>query len=137
MNKKLILLFLLVSGLVHGQQGCPKGHVVKSLEAKYSNVKEKALIYQQAGMGLEYVSELQKLQKIVDEIPYAYLQQEISSFPLTRDPRCMALAYSQIIGQEVVFQPRSDGKWNVLLARQLVHEGLSDHQLQSLVKLVQ
>ncbi len=137
MNKQIAFLILCASSVVHGQQVCPKGHAVKSLEAKYSSVKQTALIYQQAGMGLEYVAELQKLQKIVDELPYAYLQQEITSFPLTRDPRCMATVYGQIIGHEVVFQPRSDGKWNVLLSRQLVHEGLSDHQLQSLVKLVQ
>lgn len=136
MKTQLFLLIVFASALVYGQEVCPKGHAVKSLEAKYSNVKHRALLYQQAGMGIEYLAELRNLQNIIDEFPFTYLQQEISSFPLTRDPRCIAAAYSQITGQEVIFQPRSDGRWNVIKSRQIVQEGLTDHQLLVLVKLV-
>lgn len=136
MKKLLAFSTLFFSSFVYGLQVCPKGFAVKSLEAKYSNVRQTALLYQQAGMGREYQAELQKLQTIVDQLPFTYLEQEISSFPLTRQPKCMAAFYSQITGQEVVFQARSDGRWNVIKSRQIVQEGLTDHQLLVLVKLV-
>jgi hypothetical protein len=135
MNKQLAILGLLLMPSTVGAQGvCPKGHAVQALEAEYTRVRKIAEMYQRSGMGFEYSAELKKLQNIINRFPQAYLEQEIQTFPLTRDPRCLAAAYSQVIGREVQFQPRSDGRWNIYVGGSLRQEAVSDDKLLSLIK---
>lgn len=118
------------------QMVCPKGTAVINLEREYEQIKQTAEMYQRAGLGFEYNAEREKLQTLINKLPKIYLDQEIASFPLTRNPSCLAVVYSQFVGQQVQFQPRSDNKWNVFVSGVKKLEAITDEELISLIKKV-
>ena len=133
--KDLWLLLGLAFASLHSdaQVVCPRGQAIQALEAEYSQVRQMAEMYQRSGMGKEYQAELRKLQIIVNKFPAAYLDQEIRSFPMTRDPRCLLAVYSRIVDRQVQGQERSDRRWNILVDGAMAREGLTDDELLAMV----
>jgi hypothetical protein len=113
---------------------CPKGQSIASLELRYQQTRRLAEMYRASGLGNEYMAELMKLESINAEFPLAYLEQEILSFPLTRDATCLAAVYSKLSGYKFQFQARTDNKWDVWVSGVRTREGLSDAELINLVR---
>ncbi len=122
-----------ISYPVVAQDVCPKGQAIRNLEDEYRRSKQMAEIYQRSGMGLESMRETQKSQAIANRFPNLYLDQEIRSFPLTGDVRCLSAAYSQVTGREVRFELQSGGKWDVYVSGVRTQKGLSDSELVELI----
>ena len=117
-----------------GAQGvCPKGHSIQALDAEYNQTKLMAEMYQKNGFGFEYQAELKKLQRITNKYMPAYLEQEKRNFELTRDTRCLAAVYSQIVGRQVQFQKQSNNLWSIYFDGVMTKIDLSDKELISLV----
>ena len=92
-----------------------------------------AEMYQKNGFGFEYQAELKKLQRITNKYVPAYLEQEKQNFELTRDTRCLAAVYSQIVGRQVQFQKQSNNLWSIYFDGVMTKIDLSDKELISLV----
>ncbi len=122
------------SNILLADGSCPKGAKILSLEANRDEMVRLAMSYQSAGMGLEYSSIRAKIMELDMSMPYAYLDQEIALFPISREPFCMFAALSQIKGIKISVQARSDRKWNIYLNGDKTQEGLSDNELIQLVK---
>jgi len=101
------------------------------------NQAQLAAQYGQREAGRAYFDEARR---IADELPYASLDQEIASFPLFQNPRCMLGAYSVITGQTVYAERRADGAWTLYVEQgneaQVLRDRMTDQQLLDLVRSV-
>lgn len=132
--KLLPVGLIFFSTILLADGSCPKGAKILRLEANRDEMVRLARSYQDAGMGIEYGSVRTKISELDGSMPYAYLDQEIASFPISRDPYCMFAALSQIRGIKIGVQARSDKKWNIYVNGDKTQEGLSDNELIQLVR---
>lgn len=144
MWRAAIYAFALIFGGISAasaQDICPKGRRVQMLEMTLENNRRGAQLAFQHGQlaeGRRYAAEVERIN---GELPYAYLDQELASFPLMRNPDCMLAVYGLIVGQPLFAEPRADGAWTLYLAQgeevpRMVRERMTDQQLVDLVRSV-
>lgn len=121
-------------GSAVAQNSCPKGILVKNLEQDMSIVQSRMDSYRKAGIMDEYQKLQAQLIHIQRQIPYAYLEQELVGFRLSRDASCLSGVFSYIVGHQVGFQARSDQRWDMWFSGKRTREGLTDQEVVDLIR---
>jgi hypothetical protein len=91
-------------------------------------------IYQQNGMVEQFLGLRYKLMETDSNLLYLQGMQGIQELSVLRDPRRLESVYSQYIGSPVNFQPRSDGKFNIVVGGNVVQDGIDAGDLINAVR---
>ena len=90
---------------------------------------EKLQLYAMAGDNEKYFHQRLKVNKFTSRFPYLFLNQEIKNFPLIGNAFCLVLAMKTASGQNLNYQPYSDGKFDLLVNGQKVRDRISASEL--------
>lgn len=90
-----------------------------------AEVERLAGMYQRAGMGMEFMQTRAKLMEIDNGMTYLQGMQGLQEFTLANDPRRLAAVWSQYAGVPVGIQPRTDGKFDIVVNGKRTKEGVS------------
>lgn len=88
-----------------------------------------AQLYQQSGMGLEFMQVRAEILKADNNMFYLQGMQGLQELEMANDPRRLATIWSEATGVPVGVQPRTDGKFNVFVNGRVTREGISSAQL--------
>jgi hypothetical protein len=128
-----LVLAIAMSSESFAQEVCPKGLRVKQLEQQEARLRQEAEMYRKVGMGLEYDEIIQRIHRVQNEIPVAYLEQGLTVFRLTREPSCALGAYNYITGMSLNVQPYTDGTWDLLSNGKVARQRITDADLLTLL----
>lgn len=80
-----------------------------------AEVERLAGMYQRAGMGAQFMEARAKLMELDNGMTYLQGMQGLQEFTLANDPRRLAAVWSQYAGVPVGIQPRTDGKFDIVV----------------------
>jgi soluble lytic murein transglycosylase-like protein len=92
-------------------------------------------MYQRAGMGAQFMETRAKLMELDNNMVYLQGMQGLQEFTLANDPRRLAAVWSQYAGVPVGIQPRTDGKFNIIVNGKRTKEGVSADSLTNSARL--
>lgn len=92
-------------------------------------------MYQRAGMGNEFTMARQKLQELDENMYYLQGMQGLQEFSLMNDPRRLSAVWSHFAGAPIGIQPRSDGKFDLIINGQRARQGLSAGEISQQARL--
>jgi hypothetical protein len=92
-------------------------------------------MYQRAGMGAQFMEARAKLLEVDNNMVYLQGMQGLQEFSLANDPRRLSAVWSQYAGVPVGIQPRSDGKFNIIVNGKRTKEGISAENVTSSARL--
>jgi len=94
-----------------------------------------AEMYRRAGMGNEFTLARAKVMELDNNMMYLQGMQGIQEFGLANDPRRLSAVWSEYSGMRVNVQPRSDGKFDILVGDRRAREGLTQDQVVNMARL--
>lgn len=94
-----------------------------------------AEMYRRSGMGNEFTLARAKVMELDNNMMYLQGMQGIQEFYLANDPRRLSAVWSEYSGMKVNVQPRSDGKFDVLVGERRAREGLTQDQIVNMARL--
>jgi hypothetical protein len=94
-----------------------------------------ARMYQRAGMGEEFMQARAKVLELDNNMLYMQGMQGIQEFGLTKDPRRLSAVWSAYYGAQIGVQPRTDGRYNILVDGQVAREGVSANEMTQMARL--
>lgn len=100
-----------------------------------AEVERLAGMYQRAGMGAQFMEMRAKLMELDNGMTYLHGMQGIQEFEVANDPRRLAAVWSQYAGVPIGIQPRSDGKFDIIVNGKRTREGLSDNDVVERARL--
>jgi hypothetical protein len=80
-------------------------------------------MYRQAGLGPQFMEARAKLMELDNGMTYLQGMQGLQEFTLANDPRRLAAVWSQYAGVPIGIQPRSDGKFDIIVNGRKTKEG--------------
>jgi hypothetical protein len=92
-------------------------------------------MYQRSGMGNEFTVARQKLQELDENMYYLQGMQGLQEFSLMNDPRRLSAVWSHFSGAPIGIQPRSDGKFDLIINGQRARQGLSAGEISQQARL--
>lgn len=98
-------------------------------------IERLAGMYQRAGMGAQFMEARAKLMEVDNGMTYLHGMQGLQEFTLANDPRRLAAVWSQYAGVPVGIQPRSDGKFDILVNGKRTKEGVSASDISNSARL--
>lgn len=90
-----------------------------------SEVEQLAGMYQRAGMGAQFMEARAKLMELDNGMTYLQGMQGLQEFTLANDPRRLAAVWSQYAGVPIGIQPRTDGKFDIIVNGRRTKEGMT------------
>ena len=90
-----------------------------------AEVERLAGMFQRAGMGTQFMEARAKLLEADNSMTYLQGMQGLQEFTLANDPRRLAAVWSQYAGVPVGIQPRTDGKFDIIVNGRKTKEGMS------------
>ena len=94
-----------------------------------AEVEQLAGMYQRAGMGMQFMEARAKLMELDNGMTYLQGMQGLQEFTLANDPRRLASVWSQYAGVPIGIQPRSDGKFDIIVNGRKTKEGQSASEI--------
>ena len=94
-----------------------------------------AEMYRRSGMGNEFTIARAKVMELDNNMMYLQGMQGIQEFGLANDPRRLSAVWSEYSGMRVNVQPRSDGKFDILVGDRRAREGLTQDQVVNMARL--
>ena len=91
-------------------------------------------MYQRAGMGQEFMQTRAKVMELDNNMLYLQGMQGLQEFEIANDPRRLSAVWSAYSGMQIGVQPRSDGRFDVLVSGQRAREGLDRIALTQMVR---
>jgi hypothetical protein len=91
-------------------------------------------MYQRAGMGQEYMQTRAKVMELDNNMLYLQGMQGLQEFAVTNDPRRLVAVWSAYTNIPLNVQPRSDGRFDVVVNGQRVREGLDRNDLTQMAR---
>jgi hypothetical protein len=88
-----------------------------------AEVEQLAGMYQRAGMGMQFMEARAKLMELDNGMTYLQGMQGLQEFTLANDPRRLAAVWSQYAGVPIGIQPRTDGKFDIIVNGRKTKEG--------------
>ena len=88
-------------------------------------VERLAGMFQRAGMGAQFMEARAKLMELDNGMTYLQGMQGLQEFTLANDPRRLAAVWSQYAGVPIGIQPRTDGKFDIIVNGRKTKEGQS------------
>jgi len=92
-------------------------------------------MYQRSGMGQQFMETRARVMELDNNMLYLQGMQGIQEFSLANDPRRLAAVWSAYSGMDVGVQPRSDGRFDILVGGQRAREGLAPTELVDMARL--
>jgi hypothetical protein len=92
-------------------------------------------MYQRSGMGVQFMETRAKLMELDENMFYLQGMQGVQEFSLANDPRRLAAVWSHFAGVPVGVQPRSDGKFDIVVNGQRTRQGLSAAEVTNQARL--
>jgi len=92
-------------------------------------VERLAGMYQRAGMGAQFMEARAKLMELDNGMTYLQGMQGLQEFTLANDPRRLAAVWSQYAGVPIGIQPRTDGKFDIIVNGRKTKEGQSASEI--------
>lgn len=92
-------------------------------------------MYQRAGMGNEFTMARQKLQELDENMYYLQGMQGLQEFSLMNDPRRLSAVWSHFAGAPIGIQPRSDGKFDLIINGQRARQGVTADYISQQARL--
>lgn len=92
-------------------------------------------MYQRSGMGVQFMETRAKLMELDENMFYLQGMQGVQEFSLANDPRRMAAVWSHFAGVPVGIQPRSDGKFDIVVNGRRTREGLTAADITNQARL--
>lgn len=80
-----------------------------------AEIERLAGMYQRAGMGAQFMEARAKLMELDNGMTYLQGMQGLQEFTLANDPRRLAAVWSQYAGVPIGIQPRTDGKFDIVV----------------------
>jgi hypothetical protein len=90
-----------------------------------AEVERLAGMFQRAGMGAQFMEARAKLMEADNSMTYLQGMQGLQEFTLANDPRRLASVWSQYAGVPIGIQPRTDGKFDIIVNGRKTKEGMS------------
>jgi soluble lytic murein transglycosylase-like protein len=100
-----------------------------------AEIERMAGMYQRAGMGAQFMEARAKLMEVDNGMTYLHGMQGLQEFTLANDPRRLAAVWSQYAGVPVGIQPRTDGKFDILVNGKRTKEGMSASDISNSARL--
>lgn len=100
-----------------------------------AEIERMAGMYQRAGMGAQFMEARAKLMEVDNGMTYLQGMQGMQEFAIANDPRRMAAVWSQYAGVPIGIQPRSDGKFDILVNGKRTKEGVSASDVTNSARL--
>jgi len=100
-----------------------------------AEIERMAGMYQRAGMGAQFMEARAKLMEVDNGMTYLHGMQGLQEFTLANDPRRLAAVWSQYAGVPIGIQPRSDGKFDILVNGKRTKEGVSASDVTNSARL--
>lgn len=94
-----------------------------------------ARMYQRSGMGNEFMQARAKVLELDNNMLYMQGMQGIQEFGLTKDPRRLSAVWSAYYGSQIGVQPRTDGRYNIVVGGEVVREGLPANEVTQMARL--
>lgn len=92
-------------------------------------------MYQNAGMGQKFTETRLQLMELDRNMFYLQGMQGLQEFSLANDPRRLSAVWSHFSGVPVGIQPRSDGKFNIVVNGKRAREGLTSSEITKEARL--
>ena len=92
-------------------------------------------MYQRSGMGTEYNLARQQLQELDENMYYLQGMQGLQEFSLMNDPRRLSAVWSHFSGAPIGIQPRSDGKFDLIINGQRARQGVTADYISQQARL--
>jgi soluble lytic murein transglycosylase-like protein len=90
-----------------------------------AEVERLAGMFQRAGMGAQFMEARAKLLEADNSMTYLQGMQGLQEFTLANDPRRLAAVWSQYAGVPIGIQPRTDGKFDIIVNGRKTKEGMT------------
>lgn len=90
-----------------------------------AEVEQLAGMFQRAGMGAQFMEARAKLMELDNGMTYLQGMQGLQEFTLANDPRRLAAVWSQYAGVPIGIQPRTDGKFDIIVNGRRTKEGMT------------
>lgn len=94
-----------------------------------------ARMYQRSGMGNEFMQARAKVLELDNNMLFMQGMQGIQEFGLTKDPRRLSAVWSAYYGSQIGVQPRTDGRYNIVVGGEVVREGLPANEVPKMARL--
>lgn len=86
-------------------------------------------MYQRAGMGSQFMEVRAKVMELDNGMTYLQGMQGLQEFELASDPRRLAAVWSQYAGVPIGIQPRTDGKFDIVVNGRKTKTGISPTEI--------
>lgn len=93
-----------------------------------------ATLFQQAGMGNQFMEVRTKIMELDDNMFYLQGMQGLQEIELANDPRRLSTVWSQATGANVNVVPRTDGKFNLVVNGRVTRDGLDASTVADLAR---
>ena len=92
-------------------------------------IERLAGMYQRSGMGPQFMEARAKMMELDNNMTYLHGMQGVQEFSTANDPRRLAAVWSQYAGVPIGIQPRTDGKFNIIVNGKKTKEGVSPSEI--------
>lgn len=92
-------------------------------------IERLAGMYQRSGLGPQFMEARAKLMELDNNMTYLHGMQGVQEFSTANDPRRLAAVWSQYAGVPIGIQPRTDGKFNIIVNGKKTKEGVSSSDI--------
>jgi len=92
-------------------------------------VARMAGMYQRSGMGQQFTEARMKLLDLDNNMTYLQGMQGMQELILANDPRRLGAVWSRYAGVPVAIQPRSDGRYNIMVNGKVTKEGVTSSDI--------
>jgi hypothetical protein len=127
------LLSAMSADLVYAKS-CPDGLQMQQYRQQREALVSRVRFLAEAGAGEEAIEAVNRLNKFNAKYPFVFLNQEIKNFPLIGDVACLFSAMRTASGQDLNYQPYSDGTLDLLLNGKRIRERISAADLLAIAK---
>ena len=115
-------------------KSCPDGLKMQQYRQQREAIKSRIRSLRGYPGKKEFLDARSRLSHLNAKFPYIFLDQEIKNFPLIGDVACLFSAMRTATQQNLNYQPRTDGKFNLFHDGQKIREGLSTADLLNIAK---
>lgn len=113
---------------------CPPGQNLQIFYGQLNSLNREHRVQYAAGNFLEAMRVKRRIDILEAKHPFLFFQQEIRNFPLIGDVFCLIAAMKAASGQNLFYQPYSNGKLDLLLDGKVIRQMISKAELFSIAK---
>ena len=130
----LISLVTMMSADLAHANPCPDGLRMQQYRQQRETLRRQVFVYGAVPHKRVYMEARGRLDQLTAKYPYVFLDQEIRNFPLIGDVACLITAMRTASGQDLNYQPYSDGTLDLLLNGKRIRERISAADLLAIAK---